>query len=115
MALDTTRIAQTIDVERLSRSRVAIIGVGGAANLVASLVRCGLGAVTLIDPDTVSRFQRAGSRVIGTATTVAEARAWEDVGADAVCVWVEADWAPGLTLDGEPLPIVGAESEVMLF
>ena len=36
-------------------------------------------------------------------------------GADAVCVWVEADWAPGLTLDGEPLPIVGAESEVMLF
>ena len=54
MALDTTRIAQTIDVERLSRSRVAIIGVGGAANLVASLVRCGLGAVTLIDPDTVS-------------------------------------------------------------
>ena len=40
----------------------------------------------LIDPDTVSRFQRAGSRVIGTATTVAEARAWEDVGADAVCV-----------------------------
>ncbi len=54
MALDTTRIASSIDVARLRKARVAVIGVGGAANLVASLVRSGLGAVTLIDPDTVS-------------------------------------------------------------
>lgn len=32
----------------------------------------------------VDRLHAAGSRVIGTATTVAEARAWQDVGADAV-------------------------------
>ena len=33
----------------------------------------------------VARLQAAGSVVIGTATTVAEARAWAAVGADAVC------------------------------
>lgn len=33
----------------------------------------------------VARLQSAGSTVIGTATTVAEARAWAAVGADAVC------------------------------
>ncbi len=33
----------------------------------------------------VARLQAAGCTVIGTATTVAEARAWEAVGADAVC------------------------------
>lgn len=54
MSLDTIRIAPSIDVERMRRSRVAIIGVGGAANLAMCLVRCGLGAITLIDPDTVS-------------------------------------------------------------
>lgn len=53
MALDTTRIASVIDVERMRRAHAAVVGVGGAANLVASLIRSGLGAVTLIDPDTV--------------------------------------------------------------
>ena len=40
----------------------------------------------LLDAPTVAQFQRAGSRVIGTATTVAEAKAWQAAGADAVCV-----------------------------
>ncbi|HEJ7119458.1 nitronate monooxygenase [Serratia marcescens] len=35
---------------------------------------------------TVTQFKKAGSRVIGTATTVAEARTWEEAGADFVCV-----------------------------
>lgn len=33
----------------------------------------------------VEALQRAGSRVVGTATTVAEARAWRDAGADGIC------------------------------
>lgn len=37
------------------------------------------------DRATVSRLKKAGSRVIGTATSVAEALAWEAAGADAVC------------------------------
>lgn len=37
------------------------------------------------DRATVSRLKKAGSRVIGAATNVAEARAWEAAGADAVC------------------------------
>ncbi len=39
----------------------------------------------LLDAATVARLHAAGSRVIGTATTVAEARAWEAVGADLIC------------------------------
>jgi nitronate monooxygenase len=37
------------------------------------------------DAETLSRFKQAGSRIIGTATTVAEARAWEEAGADFIC------------------------------
>jgi len=33
----------------------------------------------------VAALQRAGTRVIGSATNVAEARAWADAGADAIC------------------------------
>lgn len=39
----------------------------------------------LLDEASVLRLQRAGSIVIGTATTVAEALAWERAGADFVC------------------------------
>ncbi len=39
----------------------------------------------LLDAQTVAQFKRAGSLVIGTATTVAEARAWEAAGADFIC------------------------------
>ena len=39
----------------------------------------------LLDEKTVRQLQRAGSLVIGTATTVAEAKAWEAVGADFIC------------------------------
>lgn len=39
----------------------------------------------VLDSEMVSRFKRAGSLVIGTATTAAEARAWEDAGADFIC------------------------------
>lgn len=40
----------------------------------------------VLDETTVTRLRRAGSFVVGTATTVAEALAWEAAGADAVCV-----------------------------
>ncbi|MEX8520299.1 MAG: NAD(P)H-dependent flavin oxidoreductase [Leptothrix sp. (in: b-proteobacteria)] len=39
----------------------------------------------ILDAATVQAFQRAGSRVMGTATTAAEALAWQNVGADLVC------------------------------
>jgi nitronate monooxygenase len=40
----------------------------------------------VLDETTVSHFHAAGSVVLGTATTVAEALAWEAAGADAVCM-----------------------------
>lgn len=36
-------------------------------------------------PEQVQRLQRAGTFVVGTATTVAEARAWAAAGADGIC------------------------------
>lgn len=39
----------------------------------------------LLDARTVAQFKRVGSLVIGTATTVAEAKAWEAAGADFIC------------------------------
>ncbi len=39
----------------------------------------------IVDPSAVRRLHEVGSKVIGTATTVAEARAWEAAGADAIC------------------------------
>ena len=40
---------------------------------------------SILTRDQVATLQARGTAVIGTATTVAEARAWEAVGADAVC------------------------------
>jgi hypothetical protein len=50
--MDFNRIESTIDVERMQRSHVSFIG--GAYGLARDLVRCGLGAVTLMDYDRVA-------------------------------------------------------------
>lgn len=51
---DFSRHAGLIDHDLMRRSRVAVIGTGGAAGLVALLVRSGIRQLTFIDPDTVS-------------------------------------------------------------
>lgn len=48
------RIAECIDVERMHRSHVALIGAGGSHGLACNLVRSGLGAIDLYDFDVVS-------------------------------------------------------------
>lgn len=40
----------------------------------------------ILSAEAVARFHAAGSKIIGTATTVSEARAWEAAGADFICV-----------------------------
>jgi nitronate monooxygenase len=42
-------------------------------------------AFDLIDRDRIQALKAAGSYVVGTANTVAEARAWADAGADGIC------------------------------
>lgn len=39
----------------------------------------------VLTPDQVAALQAAGTYVVGTANTVAEARAWADAGADGIC------------------------------
>ncbi|MGE5622819.1 MAG: NAD(P)H-dependent flavin oxidoreductase [Bacillota bacterium] len=52
----------------------------------------------------VERLHQAGIYVIGTATNVAEAQAWETVGADAVC-------AQGIEAGGHRGTFIGAQDE----
>jgi molybdopterin/thiamine biosynthesis adenylyltransferase len=52
--MDTTRIASAIDLPRLGKALVVVIGCGGSANLVMNLVRSGVRRLRLCDPDTVS-------------------------------------------------------------
>lgn len=51
--MDLSRIAPLLDVARLQRSCVTLVGNGGGAGLGRSLVRCGLGRMKLVDFDTV--------------------------------------------------------------
>lgn len=48
------RVQDAYDLERLSRSLVVVVGVGGAMLWVEELARCGIGRFVFIDPDTVS-------------------------------------------------------------
>ncbi len=62
----------------------------------------------ILEARQVERLQAAGCTVIGTATTVAEARAWADVGADAVCAsGLEAGGHRGTFLAGFEASMVG--------
>ncbi len=47
------RLDGAVDLDHLARSRVTIVGVGGAASFAEQLARCGVGAFVLIDPDVV--------------------------------------------------------------
>lgn len=57
-------------VERLSRSHVAVFGVGGVGGyVVEALVRSGVGRITLVDSDTVSK-SNINRQIIATEKTV---------------------------------------------
>jgi uncharacterized UPF0146 family protein len=52
--MDLSKIAASVDADRLARSHVVQVGVGGGAQLATNLARSGVGMFTLIDPDVVS-------------------------------------------------------------
>ena len=57
-------------MERLGRCRVAVFGVGGVGGyVVEALARCGLGALDLIDHDTVS-LSNINRQILATHSTV---------------------------------------------
>lgn len=65
-------------------------------------------AFGVISPAQRSELRRRGIYLIGTATTVAEARAWADAGADAVCVQgAEAGGHRGTFLHREEDAMIG--------
>ena len=59
-------------MERLQESRVAVFGIGGVGGFAAeALVRSGIGAIDLIDHDTVSR-SNLNRQIIATRSTVGQ-------------------------------------------
>jgi molybdopterin/thiamine biosynthesis adenylyltransferase len=57
--MDFSKIAASVDAERLADSHVLQVGVGGGAQLAMNLARSGVGLFTLIDPDVVSEANLA--------------------------------------------------------
>ncbi|MFL6546764.1 MAG: ThiF family adenylyltransferase, partial [Candidatus Udaeobacter sp.] len=52
--IDFSRIERVIDIAKMQRSMVTFVGCGGLSTGICDLVRNGLGAANLIDPDVVS-------------------------------------------------------------
>ena len=66
----TRLIAGGEALEKMKRSRVAVFGVGGVGGYAAeALVRCGVGALDIIDADTVSP-SNLNRQIIATAQTL---------------------------------------------
>src|SRR5215470_7693100 len=57
--MDFSRIGASVDLDRVLRSHVVQVGVGGGAQLATNLARSGVGLFTLIDPDVVSESNLA--------------------------------------------------------
>ncbi|MEZ6044245.1 MAG: ThiF family adenylyltransferase [Planctomycetaceae bacterium] len=53
------RVQDAYDLKHLARSRMVVVGTGGAANWVEEMARCGVGEFVLIDPDIVSETNLA--------------------------------------------------------
>ena len=51
---DHARLEGLIDLEVMQNARVSCVGVGGAAGLIVSLAKLGVGKITICDHDTVS-------------------------------------------------------------
>lgn len=77
------RVIDAYDLDRMSRSRVVAVGVGGAASFIEDLARCGVGEFVLIDPDVVAESNIATQQVyrkdIGRPKVTALARRLRDV------------------------------------
>lgn len=62
----------------------------------------------ILPPDQIAKFKNRGLLVVGAATTVAEAKAWDKAGADAVCAQgSEAGAHRGTFLGDSTLALVG--------
>lgn len=61
-------------IEKLSKSHVAIFGIGGVGgSCVEALVRAGIGRITIVDHDTVNK-SNINRQIIATSKTVGQAK-----------------------------------------
>jgi molybdopterin/thiamine biosynthesis adenylyltransferase len=67
-----SRLLKALDVAKLNRSKVMVIGIGGAMGFAESLVRSGIGTMIPVDPDTVevSNIGRQGHERIGVPKVI---------------------------------------------
>jgi molybdopterin/thiamine biosynthesis adenylyltransferase/proteasome lid subunit RPN8/RPN11 len=57
------RVQDAYDLERMGRTRVVVVGTGGASGFAEDLCRAGVGEVVLIDPDVVEAVNIATQQV----------------------------------------------------
>lgn len=65
--MDTSRISSIVDTNKMAKAHVVVAGLGGAMSICEALVRCGVGSITAIDPDTVdeTNLARQGHSRVG--------------------------------------------------
>lgn len=82
-SMDLARLASVLDVARIQRSHVAIVGVGGGADFGAKLCRCGVQRFTVFDNQRVEAVniprQHHDSREIGELKVDSFARGLERI------------------------------------
>lgn len=57
------RVRNAYDMAPMATTRLVIVGCGGSAAYIEDMVRCGIGEVVLIDPDTIDRPNLATQQV----------------------------------------------------
>ena len=57
------RVRNAYDMAAMATTRLVIVGCGGSAAYIEDMVRCGVGEVVLIDPDTIDRPNLATQQV----------------------------------------------------
>lgn len=79
--MDLKRIQNVVDIEKIKRSRVTVVGIGGSMSIIGSLIRCGLGGLIAIDPDTVdaTNVARQGHHEIGVKKVRAAERSFRQI------------------------------------
>lgn len=82
------RVARAVSLPLLARTRLVVVGVGGSAQFIETMVRQGVGEVVLIDPDRVEApnlgTQQTYRSDIGSPKVSALAKRLADVNPDAV-------------------------------
>lgn len=94
--IDFSRITDAVDVNRMQRSEVTAVGVGGLSTFSCDLVRCGLSRLNAVDLDVVEASNVARQEhyldMVGTPKVTALAHQIKRINPEAIVRPIQADF-----------------------